>query len=110
MFTVVFALGIGLAGAAGTLLMWDPTWGASVPLAAETLLPAFIVVIVGGLGTFRGTVVAARSSAWPTRYDLVVPERHRVHGPAGTRAVSGPRGDTHRPPARAVGVEEVGGH
>ncbi|WP_146417328.1 branched-chain amino acid ABC transporter permease [Haloarcula hispanica] len=58
-FTVVFALGIGLAGAAGTLLMWDPTWGASVPLAAETLLPAFIVVIVGGLGTFRGTVVAA---------------------------------------------------
>jgi len=58
-FTVVFALGIGLAGAAGTLLMWDPTWGASVPLAAETLLPAFIVVIVGSLGTFRGTVVAA---------------------------------------------------
>ncbi|NLV06837.1 branched-chain amino acid ABC transporter permease [Haloarcula rubripromontorii] len=58
-FTVVFALGIGLAGAAGTLLMWDPTWGASVPLAAETLLPAFIVVIVGGLGTFRGTVAAA---------------------------------------------------
>jgi len=58
-FTVVFALGVGLAGAAGTLLMWDVTWGASVPLAADTLLPAFIVVIVGGLGTFRGTVVAA---------------------------------------------------
>jgi len=58
-FTVVFALGIGLAGAAGTLLMWDATWGASVPLGAETLLPAFIVVIVGGLGTFRGTVVAS---------------------------------------------------
>ncbi|MBX0323238.1 branched-chain amino acid ABC transporter permease [Halomicroarcula sp. F13] len=58
-FTVVFALGIGLAGAAGTLLMWDVAWGASVPLAAETLLPAFIVVIVGGLGTFRGTVVAS---------------------------------------------------
>ena len=32
---------------------------ASVPLASETLLPAFVVVIVGGLGTFRGTVVAA---------------------------------------------------
>ncbi|WP_254271285.1 branched-chain amino acid ABC transporter permease [Haloarcula marina] len=58
-FTVVFALGIGLAGAAGTLLMWDQVWGASVPLAAETLLPAFIVVIVGGLGTFRGTVAAS---------------------------------------------------
>jgi len=64
-FTVVFALGIGLAGAAGTLLMWDVTWGASVPLAAETLLPAFIVVIVGGLGTFQGrwSLVADRVSA-----------------------------------------------
>ncbi len=58
-FTVVFALGSGLAGLAGILLMWDPVWGASLPLATETLLPAFVVVIVGGLGTFRGTVVAA---------------------------------------------------
>ena len=58
-FTVVFALGTGLAGIAGVLLAWDPSWAASVPLAAETLLPAFVVVIVGGLGTFRGTVVAA---------------------------------------------------
>ncbi|MEF8881720.1 MAG: branched-chain amino acid ABC transporter permease [Halapricum sp.] len=58
-FTVVFALGIGVAGAAGMLLMWDSLWAASVPLGAETLLPAFVVVIVGGLGTFRGTVVAA---------------------------------------------------
>jgi branched-chain amino acid transport system permease protein len=57
-FTVVFALGVGLAGIAGALLAWDPNWGASVPLATETLLPAFVVVIVGGLGTFRGTVVA----------------------------------------------------
>lgn len=58
-FTTVFALGAGLAGVAGVLLMWDPLWGASVPLATETLLPAFVVVIIGGLGTFRGTVVAA---------------------------------------------------
>jgi branched-chain amino acid transport system permease protein len=58
-FTLVFALGAGIAGAAGVLLMWDGNWGASVPLAAETLLPAFVVVIVGGLGTFRGTVIAA---------------------------------------------------
>nr|WP_225741321.1 branched-chain amino acid ABC transporter permease [Halorussus halophilus] len=58
-FTVVFALGAGVAGAAGVLLMWDASWGASVPLASHTLLPAFVVVIIGGLGTFRGTVVAA---------------------------------------------------
>jgi branched-chain amino acid transport system permease protein len=58
-FTVVFGLGVGITAVAGTLLAWDISWGASVPLAAETLLPAFVVVIVGGLGTFRGTVVAA---------------------------------------------------
>jgi len=58
-FTVVFALGAGIAGVAGAVLMWDQIWGANVPLAAETLLPAFVVVIIGGLGTFRGTVVGA---------------------------------------------------
>jgi branched-chain amino acid transport system permease protein len=58
-FTVVFALGAGIAGIAGAILMWDQIWGANVPLAADTLLPAFVVVIIGGLGTFRGTVVGA---------------------------------------------------
>ena len=58
-FTVVFALGSALAAFAGALLMWDSAWGASVPLASATLLPAFVVVIVGGLGSFRGTIVAA---------------------------------------------------
>jgi len=58
-FTVVFGVGVGIAGLAGAMLAWDPSWGASVPLGAEALLPAFVVVIVGGLGTFRGTVVAA---------------------------------------------------
>jgi branched-chain amino acid transport system permease protein len=58
-FTVVFAFGIGLTGIAGTILMWDPAWGASINLAIDTLLPAFIVVIIGGLGSFRGTVYAS---------------------------------------------------
>jgi branched-chain amino acid transport system permease protein len=58
-FTVVFAVGSGIAGAAGVMLMWDPLWSTSVPLALEVLLPAFVIVIVGGLGSFKGTVVAA---------------------------------------------------
>jgi branched-chain amino acid transport system permease protein len=58
-FTVVFGIGAGLTGVAGALLMWDPGWGASVTVGADALLPAFVVVIVGGLGTFKGTVVAA---------------------------------------------------
>jgi branched-chain amino acid transport system permease protein len=57
-FTVVFGVGSGLAGLAGVMLMWDPRFGASVPLGVETLLVGFIVVIIGGLGSFKGTVVA----------------------------------------------------
>ena len=58
-FTVVFAIGSGIAGAAGAMLMWDPIWSTSVPLALDVLLPAFVIVIVGGLGSFKGTVVAS---------------------------------------------------
>ena len=58
-FTVVFAIGSGLAGAAGVMLMWSPLWQVNVPLALGVLLPAFVIVIVGGLGSFEGTVVAS---------------------------------------------------
>lgn len=57
-FTVVFGVGSGLAALAGVILMWDPRFGASVPLAVDALLFAFVVVIIGGLGSFQGTVVA----------------------------------------------------
>lgn len=58
-FTVVFGVGAGVAGAAGVMLMWDPLWNVSVPLALDVLLPAFVIVIVGGLGSLKGTVVAS---------------------------------------------------
>lgn len=58
-FTAVFAVGSGLAGMAGVMLMWDPLWSVDVPLALAVLLPAFVIVIVGGLGSFKGTVVAS---------------------------------------------------
>jgi branched-chain amino acid transport system permease protein len=58
-FTVVFAIGVGLAGVAGMILIWDVNFLHNPTLGAQALLPAFIVVVVGGLGTFKGTVVAA---------------------------------------------------
>ncbi len=58
-FTVVFGLGTGLAAMGGVLLMWDPLWGPSVHLNIDVLLYAFVVVIIGGLGSFKGTLVAA---------------------------------------------------
>ena len=57
-FTLIFAIGTGITGIAGVLLMWDPTWGASVPMSLETLLIAFVVIIIGGLGSFKGTLYA----------------------------------------------------
>ncbi len=58
-FTVVFAIGIGLAGMAGMFLIWGRTYNLTYLMGAEALLPAFIIVVVGGLGTFKGTVVAS---------------------------------------------------
>ena len=58
-FTVVFAIGSGLAGLAGALLIWDPLYTLRVALAFDVLLPAFVIVIVGGLGSFKGTVYAS---------------------------------------------------
>jgi branched-chain amino acid transport system permease protein len=58
-FTAVFAVGSGLAGIAGVMLALDPLWAVNVPLALAVLLPAFVIVIVGGLGSFTGTAVAS---------------------------------------------------
>ncbi len=58
-FTVVFGLGTGLAAVGGVFLMWDPNWGPSVMLNLDVLLYAFVVVVIGGLGSFKGTLIAA---------------------------------------------------
>ncbi|MHB9143745.1 MAG: branched-chain amino acid ABC transporter permease [Symbiobacteriia bacterium] len=56
-FTLVFALGGALAALGGAVA--GPFEGAHPMLAAENLLPAFIVVVIGGLGSFTGSAIAA---------------------------------------------------
>jgi branched-chain amino acid transport system permease protein len=58
-FTLVFGLGIGLTGLAGLFMIWEPKFQLTLSLGHQVLLPAFIVVVVGGLGTYKGTVVAS---------------------------------------------------
>jgi len=53
----VFALGAGLAAVAAVLVV--PISQAHYLMGADPLLLSFIVVIIGGLGSLRGTVVAA---------------------------------------------------
>ncbi len=54
-FTGVFALGVGLAGLAGALAM--PLRGAQ-PLMGDTILTlCFVVVVIGGMGSFAGAIL-----------------------------------------------------
>lgn len=54
-FTIVFALGVGLAGLAGALAL--PMRGAQ-PLMGDTILIlCFVVVVIGGMGSFTGAVL-----------------------------------------------------
>ncbi|MEC5323000.1 branched-chain amino acid ABC transporter permease [Aurantimonas sp. A3-2-R12] len=55
--TAVAALGLGLAGLAGTMMA--PITGIHPAMGAEILIPAFVVVVIGGLGSFWGVIVAA---------------------------------------------------
>lgn len=56
-FTAVFALGCALAGLAGALQL--PREPANLGLDMSTLGDAFVVVVVGGMGSISGAFVAA---------------------------------------------------
>lgn len=55
--TAIAALGVGLAGLAGVLLA--PISGVHPAMGAEILVAAFVVVVIGGLGSFWGVICAA---------------------------------------------------
>jgi branched-chain amino acid transport system permease protein len=54
--TAIFALGVGLAGLAG--VMSAPLAGVQPAMGTEILTSAFVIVVIGGLGSFWGVVVA----------------------------------------------------
>ena len=54
--TGVFGLGCALAAAAG--LLAAPLWAVSPGMAASAVMPAFVIVAIGGLGSFAGAVIA----------------------------------------------------
>lgn len=55
--TAVFAVGAGMAAASGVL--FGPLVGVEASMGLGWILKAFIVVVVGGMGSFGGSVVAA---------------------------------------------------
>ncbi|MEZ5739371.1 MAG: branched-chain amino acid ABC transporter permease [Burkholderiaceae bacterium] len=57
LFALVFALGATLAGIAGMLVA--PITEASIGMGNSIIITAFVVIIVGGIGSVKGAFVAA---------------------------------------------------
>jgi branched-chain amino acid transport system permease protein len=57
LFGMIFALGVGLAALGGAAA--GPVLGVYLGIDVEILIPAFIVVVIGGLGSLRGAFVAS---------------------------------------------------
>src|SRR6516225_5091152 len=68
--TAIAALGVGLAGLAGVLLA--PIAGVHPAMGAEILTAAFVVVVIGGLGSFWGVIAAAVLVGVPLRTSIDV--------------------------------------
>ena len=56
-FTGVFAFGAALAGLSGVIA--GPIQSAAPPMGASILVPALIVVVVGGLGSLKGSLAGS---------------------------------------------------
>ena len=57
LFTAVFALGAALAGLAGMLIA--PITEASIGMGNDIIITAFVVIIVGGIGSMKGAFIGA---------------------------------------------------
>ena len=91
MATVV-AIGVGLAALAGAALA--PIRGVHPAMGTEVITAAFVIVVIGGLGSFWGVVLAA----------IIVGVRARAHRPvlsAGRAGLDLPL-DVPRPPGPAA--------
>jgi branched-chain amino acid transport system permease protein len=53
----VFALGVALAAIAGIIM--SPIWGIRPHVGVDAVVPAFLIIVLGGVGSFWGAVLAA---------------------------------------------------
>ncbi|MGZ8255399.1 MAG: branched-chain amino acid ABC transporter permease [Burkholderiaceae bacterium] len=53
---LVFALGVALAAFAGIVLA--PIWGIRPQVGVDAVVPAFLIIVLGGIGSFWGAVAA----------------------------------------------------
>jgi branched-chain amino acid transport system permease protein len=53
---LVFALGTALAAIAGIIM--TPIWGLRPHVGIDAVIPAFLIIVLGGVGSFWGAVLA----------------------------------------------------
>ena len=53
---LVFAFGTGLAAVAGIVMA--PIWGVRPHVGVDAVVPAFVIIVLGGVGSFWGAVIA----------------------------------------------------
>jgi branched-subunit amino acid ABC-type transport system permease component len=53
---VVFAIGVGLAAIAGVVMA--PIWGIRPHVGVDAVVPAFLIIVLGGVGSLWGAVIA----------------------------------------------------
>ena len=73
LFALVFALGAMLAGFAGMLIA--PITEASIGMGNSIIITAFVVIIVGGIGSMKGAFIAALmigmiDTLWTTPFSM----------------------------------------
>lgn len=54
---LVFGLGASLAGLAGIVMA--PIWGLRPHVGIDVVIPAFLIIVLGGIGSFWGAVIAS---------------------------------------------------
>lgn len=54
---LVFGFGAGLAALAGVVMA--PIWGLRPHIGIDVIIPAFLIIVIGGVGSFWGAVIAA---------------------------------------------------
>ncbi len=54
---LVFGFGAALAGLAGIIMV--PIWGLRPHVGIDVVIPAFLIIVMGGIGSFWGAVIAA---------------------------------------------------
>lgn len=56
-FTLIFVIGAALAGSAGSLM--GPLTAVQIGMGESILIPALVVIVIGGIGSVRGSFIAA---------------------------------------------------